>query len=176
MSVPFIPGATVEVPEINFKSALELPAASSALIIVDMQNDFVKEGGTLVVPAATDTISNIQRLLLNARERGIPVAYTQDTHTEDDPEFAIWPHIAKKAPGAGRLSMNLRHSRANLSAQNGAMMVSTAPGWSTIWPMSGMLSIWSSLAQSLASVCCTRRHPLAYVGTTLLSPQMGYRR
>ncbi|MEZ4636548.1 MAG: isochorismatase family cysteine hydrolase [Caldilineaceae bacterium] len=96
MSVPFVPGAMVEVPEINFKKALTLPAASSALIIVDMQNDFVKEGGSLVVPTAADTIPNIQKLLNAARVQGVPVAYTQDSHTEDDPEFAIWPPHCKE--------------------------------------------------------------------------------
>ncbi|HIQ23491.1 MAG TPA: cysteine hydrolase, partial [Pyrodictium delaneyi] len=32
----------VEVPEIPIKEAVELPAEKTALIIVDMQNDFVK--------------------------------------------------------------------------------------------------------------------------------------
>ncbi len=114
MSVPFLPGSTVEVPEINFKTALDLPIATTALIIVDMQNDFVKEGGSLVVPTAVQTIPVIQSLLAAARERAMHVAYTQDTHTENDPEFAIWPPHCKEgswgwqivdelAPQAGEL-------------------------------------------------------------------------
>jgi len=91
MSVPFIPGKQVEVPEINFQSDVSLPADRTALIVVDMQNDFVKEGGTLVVPDAGATIPNIQQLLTNARRTGVHVAYTQDTHFDNDPEWAIWP-------------------------------------------------------------------------------------
>ncbi len=57
MSFPYIPAVTVEVPEIDYKPQLALPAAKSALIIVDMQNDFVTAGGKLVVPAAADTVT-----------------------------------------------------------------------------------------------------------------------
>lgn len=91
MSVPFIPGKQVEVPEINYQSDVPLPANRTALIVVDMQNDFVKEGGTLVVPDAGATIPNIQQLLTKAHSAGMPVAYTQDTHFDNDPEWAIWP-------------------------------------------------------------------------------------
>ncbi len=91
MSVPFIPGKSVEVPEIDFRSEIVLPASQTALIIVDMQNDFVKEGGRLVVPDAGATIPNIQQLVTNARRAGVHLAYTQDTHFDDDPEWAIWP-------------------------------------------------------------------------------------
>lgn len=91
VNVPFIPGKQVEVPEINFQSDVSLPADRTALIVVDMQNDFVKEGGTLVVPDAGATIPNIQQLLTNARRTGVHVAYTQDTHFDNDPEWAIWP-------------------------------------------------------------------------------------
>lgn len=91
MSVPFVPGKNVEVPEIAYKAEIVLPAAGSALIVVDMQNDFVKTGGSLVVPDAAATIPNIQQLLAAARGAGMPVAYTQDTHFDNDPEWAIWP-------------------------------------------------------------------------------------
>jgi nicotinamidase-related amidase len=96
MTVPFIPGKTVEVPEISYKERVDLPAEKTALIIVDMQNDFVKEGGTLVVPTAVQTIPDIARLMEKARSSGVRVAYTQDTHFEDDPEYQIWPPHCKK--------------------------------------------------------------------------------
>ncbi len=91
MSVPFIPGETVTVPEITFADQVRLPASKTAVIVVDMQNDFVKEGGTLVVPTAIETVPNIQTLLESARAAGVRVAYTQDTHFEGDPEWQIWP-------------------------------------------------------------------------------------
>ena len=55
-----------------------------------MQNDFVKEGGKLVVPTAKDTVPAIRKLLDLARQHGMFVAYTQDTHLPNDPEFPIW--------------------------------------------------------------------------------------
>jgi nicotinamidase-related amidase len=91
MSFAYVPPATVAVPEIAYKPQVRLPAAKSAVIVVDMQNDFVTEGGKLVVPAASETVPAIQRLLAKGRAAGVKVAYTQDTHFEGDPEWNIWP-------------------------------------------------------------------------------------
>jgi nicotinamidase-related amidase len=95
MSVDFIPGDTVEVPEITFKDKVELPADKTALIVGDMQNDFVRPDGALYVPAAEATIPRVKRLLERAREHGVHVAYTQDTHREGDPEWNTWPEHVK---------------------------------------------------------------------------------
>lgn len=114
MSLQFVTGERVEIPEIPFKTALSLPAQESAVIVVDMQNDFVKPAGTLVVPTALETVTAIQQLLTTARARGIPVAYTQDTHYAGDREWTIWPEhcragtwgwqiIDELAPQAGDL-------------------------------------------------------------------------
>lgn len=91
MSLQFAAGEQVVLPEIAFKATVKLPAAKSAVIVVDMQNDFVKPGGTLVVPDASETIAAIQGLLAQARANGTPVAYTQDTHFAGDREWSIWP-------------------------------------------------------------------------------------
>ncbi|MCD6516024.1 MAG: cysteine hydrolase [Candidatus Aminicenantes bacterium] len=96
MSFPFIPNKKVEVPEIAYKDRVTLDSQNTALIIVDMQNDFVKEKGKLVVPAARETIPGIKNLLSSARKAGVPVAYTLDTMKEDDPEFDIWPEHCKE--------------------------------------------------------------------------------
>ena len=86
-----IPGPSVEVPEIPWQPRVELPARSSAVIVVDMQNDFVKEGGSLVVPGAAATLVCLQSLLARARQAGVPIAYTQDSHFAGDPEWEVWP-------------------------------------------------------------------------------------
>lgn len=91
MAFRFIPGSSVQVPDIPYQGAVELPAEDTALVVVDMQNDFVKEGGSLVVPAAIETVPTVRRLLGKARDAGVRIAYTQDTQVEDDPEFDIWP-------------------------------------------------------------------------------------
>jgi Amidases related to nicotinamidase len=81
---------TVVVPEYEVAEKVEVDPKATALLIVDMQNDFVKEGGKLVVPTAKDTIPAIRKLLDMARQSGMLVAYTQDTHLPGDPEFPIW--------------------------------------------------------------------------------------
>ena len=87
-----ISGETIAVPEIPWQPSVELPALSSAVIVVDMQNDFVKEGGALVVPDAAATLDSLQGLLERARRAGVRIAYTQDSHFPGDPEWEIWPH------------------------------------------------------------------------------------
>ena len=81
----------IEVPGYEFSEEVRVDPAKTALIVVDMQNDFVKEGGSLVVPDAEATIPNIKGLLDLARSSGMKVVYSQDTHDEGDPEWEIWP-------------------------------------------------------------------------------------
>lgn len=96
MAFNFIPTGSVEIPEIPVKESIELPADKSAVIVVDMQNDFVKPDGTLRVDAAGETIANIGGLLERARTADVPIAYTQDTHVEGDPEWSIWPEHCRQ--------------------------------------------------------------------------------
>ena len=81
---------TIDVPEYELQSGVRVASGRTALIIGDMQNDFVKEGGTLVVPGAEETIPPIRRLLELARGAGMKVVFTQDTHNDGDPEWEIW--------------------------------------------------------------------------------------
>lgn len=81
----------MEIPEIPWTEAVELPAGRTAILVVDMQNDFVHENGALRVPTAAATAEPIRSLLERARKAGALVIYTQDWHTSDDPEFRIWP-------------------------------------------------------------------------------------
>jgi nicotinamidase-related amidase len=81
---------TVDVPEYEVQDDVRVDPSRTALIIGDMQNDFVKEGGTLVVPDAEGTIPAIRNLLDLARESGMRVVFVQDTHRAGDPEWEIW--------------------------------------------------------------------------------------
>ncbi len=80
----------VEAPPVRIVDRVELPAEKTAVIVVDMQNDFVKPEGKLHVPTAQKTVEPIRRLLDKARKAGVRIFYTQDTHYDNDPEYKIW--------------------------------------------------------------------------------------
>jgi nicotinamidase-related amidase len=80
----------LEVPPYNVDEDVQIKTGTSALIIVDMQNDFVHPQGSLCVPGARATIPAIRRLIDLARPHKLPIIYTQDWHQADDPEFGVW--------------------------------------------------------------------------------------
>jgi nicotinamidase-related amidase len=80
----------VEVPPIAIEPRVEVHPAHTALIIVDMQNDFVDPRGRLCVGAAQATVPAIVLLRDLAHAHGLLVVYTQDWHRPDDPEFTLW--------------------------------------------------------------------------------------
>ena len=86
----------VEVPAYELQDEVRVDPTRAALMVVDMQNDFVTEGGSLVVPDAESTIPAIGTLLELARAYGMRVVFTQDTHRDGDPEWRIWPEHARE--------------------------------------------------------------------------------
>jgi nicotinamidase-related amidase len=87
---------SVEVPRYEVQPEVRIEHSRTALVIVDMQNDFVAEGGSLRVPDAESTIPAISALLELARAYGMRVVFTQDTHRDGDPEWRIWPEHARE--------------------------------------------------------------------------------
>ncbi len=81
----------VEVPEYAVQDNVGVDPARTALLVINMQNDFVKQGGSLLVPQAEATVPAIERLLDLARGSRMRVVYSQDTHRRGDPEWEIWP-------------------------------------------------------------------------------------
>lgn len=61
-----------------------------ALLIVDMQNDFVRGGAPLEVPEARATIPAHRRLIEAARRRGLPVIYTKFLSHQEDSLLWEW--------------------------------------------------------------------------------------
>ena len=68
---------------------------NTALIVVDVQNDFVDPRGNLYVQDAQSVVPNINRMVSDARCARRLVVYTQDWHPEVTPHFekdgGIWP-------------------------------------------------------------------------------------
>ena len=79
--------------------------ANTALIVVDMQNDFADPAGSLYVRGGETIIPFVNRAIDRAQAAGATVVYTQDWHPETTPHFAkdggIWPvHCVAATRGA----------------------------------------------------------------------------
>ena len=68
---------------------------TTALVVVDVQNDFADPRGSLPVPGGEDAIAAINQELADARSAGALVVFTQDWHPPVTPHFVtgggIWP-------------------------------------------------------------------------------------
>lgn len=91
---------TVEVPAYEIEDRVTIDPRTSALVVVDMQRDFVGPEGALPVGGAPATVPRIAGLLEIARTAGMLVCFSQDTHREGDPEWDIWGrHAEYGTPG-----------------------------------------------------------------------------
>ena len=67
----------------------------TALIVVDVQNDFADPAGSLYVKGAGDVVRMVNGEVRRAGEAGASVVYSQDWHPASTPHFAkdggIWP-------------------------------------------------------------------------------------
>jgi len=80
-----------------------VPAPGDALVIVDVQEDFVR--GSLGVPRGAEVIPPLNRAAALFAERGLPVVATRDWHPDDHVSFedegGPWPpHCVAGTPGA----------------------------------------------------------------------------
>jgi nicotinamidase/pyrazinamidase len=68
---------------------------STALVVVDVQNDFADPAGSLSVAGGEQIVGLINREIARAMEAGSTVVYTQDWHPPSTPHFAkdggVWP-------------------------------------------------------------------------------------
>lgn len=90
-----MPHPTPHIPEIPEPVPVKLDSYTTALILVDLQNDFLHPRGALYMgDEARRIIEPIRRLVDKAVSRGVRLIYTQDWHPPDSPEFNIWPRHA----------------------------------------------------------------------------------
>ncbi len=78
---------------------------TTALLVIDVQNDFTDPEGSLYVAGAEDAVPFINEQIDLAAAAGSLVVYTQDWHPESTPHFAkdggIWPvHCVMESWGA----------------------------------------------------------------------------
>lgn len=78
---------------------------NTALIVVDVQNDFADSNGSLYVSAGETVIPFINNQIEEAASAGVTIVYTQDWHPPSTPHFekdgGIWPvHCVADTSGA----------------------------------------------------------------------------
>lgn len=76
---------------------------TSAIVVIDLANDFVFPGGVIADAGGADyqaraqaILPTLARLLDAARHAGVTVVYATDAHTPADSELAKWPPHAMK--------------------------------------------------------------------------------
>ncbi|MBM3140581.1 MAG: isochorismatase family protein [Chloroflexi bacterium] len=79
--------------------------ARTALIVVDVQNDFADPAGGLYVRGGEEIVPHVNDEIERARGAGALVVYTQDWHPESTPHFekdgGVWPvHCVRDTWGA----------------------------------------------------------------------------
>jgi nicotinamidase/pyrazinamidase len=77
----------------------------TALVVVDVQNDFADPKGSLYVHGGEDVLPFVNEEIARARAGGALVVYSQDWHPETTPHFqkdgGIWPvHCVRDTWGA----------------------------------------------------------------------------
>jgi nicotinamidase/pyrazinamidase len=68
---------------------------TTALVVVDVQNDFADPDGSLYVAGGEGVVTHVNEEVEAARAAGRPIVYTQDWHPASTPHFekdgGIWP-------------------------------------------------------------------------------------
>ena len=77
----------------------------TAIVVVDVQNDFAHPSGNLYVQDGEKFVPAINREIERAQAAGVPVVYTMDWHPPETPHFAKyggkWPvHCVRDTWGA----------------------------------------------------------------------------
>jgi nicotinamidase-related amidase len=86
----------------------EFSTDTTALVVVDMQNDFAHPDGALYAPPSGEAVEPILELVERADSADVPVVYTQDVHTDEQfenvnyyDEYERWGrHVEKNSWGA----------------------------------------------------------------------------
>jgi nicotinamidase/pyrazinamidase len=85
--------------------------STTALVVVDVQNDFADPGGSLAVAGGVEVVRAANAEIEAATAAGAPVVYTQDWHPESTPHFAkdggTWPVHCVQDPGGAALHPDL---------------------------------------------------------------------
>jgi biuret amidohydrolase len=71
----------------------EIRADNSALLVIDMQGDFVNPGAPYESPAAREMVEQLNGLIAACREVGIPAIFTAHEHRADGTDLGAVRHL-----------------------------------------------------------------------------------
>jgi nicotinamidase-related amidase len=115
--------------------AFEIKPQECALIVVDLQEDFVNPGNPMCVPEAYRQIPRVQKLIRGCRDVGVPVLYTEHSISSDCAAdfYEYWDPIANGAikeyeqatkvyhgldPQPGERIINVKHTYDSFAGTN----------------------------------------------------------
>jgi nicotinamidase-related amidase len=86
---------------------IELIAGRAALLVIDMQHDFMEPGASCYNVGAEDTVAPTARAIAAMREAGLPVIWTMEAHRpggidgglENSPDCSFAPHTVEGTRG-----------------------------------------------------------------------------
>ena len=67
----------------------QITPPTTAVLVIDMERDFVDVGAVQETPGARDIIPEINRLIAWARRHDVPVIFTQEMHRPDHSDYGI---------------------------------------------------------------------------------------
>ena len=155
--------------------------ASTALVVVDVQNDFADPGGSLFVRGGDEIVARINDEIQRAAIDGAFVAYTLDWHPPSTPHFAkdggVWPvHCvadtwgAELHPGLVVMGPGVRKGSNGEDGYSGFTMRDPATGEDRPTALEGLLrerDVARVFVCGLATDYCVR-------GTVLDSCRLGF--
>ncbi len=63
--------------------------SNAAILIIDMQNDFVVPGAPIECTAARDALPFMETLVSVGHDCNIPIIFTQEVHRNDEVDFGL---------------------------------------------------------------------------------------
>ena len=114
---------------------------ATALLVVDVQNDFADPAGGLAVAGAEEILPVLNAEIAAARAAGAFVAYTQDWHPPATPHFAkdggIWPVHCVGGTWGAELHPALDRRRRPVGPQGRRTARTATQGFTMRDPLSG---------------------------------------
>lgn len=141
----------LSVPEYKITPSVSLDPRSTALVVVDMQVDFVSPKGRLFVQESRPTIPKIRCLVSHARKMKVPVIFTQDWHRPDDAEFLIWPPHAVEGTRGARIIPELNPMPSDYLIRKRTYDAFFATDLDLLLRQKGIINL--TLAGTVANIC-----------------------